>query len=212
MSRQLLDLPINIPWRQIAVSPDMVDEKFCNKNFPFVWRSSMAISIYEPKPEDLPEELCGDQITYIKVTTSITGYQPTKDETELLDQLVEFPDFPAEKEDLRGEIERITKEYFACYGVMLNVAVFPYPNTKKELVERNRINFSKLMGLDGVAPIPLLPGALLDNPYEHTTGVIFEAPSQDQNRLVNLIPLGNGTDAELDLHTKTVISSQHHRD
>ncbi len=60
MSRQSLNLPINIPWKQIAVSQDMMDKIFCNKLFPFAWRSSMAISVYEPPPEDLPEELCGD--------------------------------------------------------------------------------------------------------------------------------------------------------
>ncbi len=44
----------------------------------------MAISAYEPKPEDLPEELCGDRITYLKITTTITGYQPTEEETEVI--------------------------------------------------------------------------------------------------------------------------------
>lgn len=76
MAGNLLNLPINIPWKQIAVSPDMMDDKFCNKLFPFAWRSSMAISVYEPDPDDLPEELCGDRTTYLKITTTITGYQP----------------------------------------------------------------------------------------------------------------------------------------
>jgi hypothetical protein len=83
MSRQLFNLPTNIPWRQIAVSQDMMDEKFCNKLFPFAWRSSMAISAYEPKPEDLPEELCGDRITYLKITTTIQGISLPKKKRRL---------------------------------------------------------------------------------------------------------------------------------
>jgi hypothetical protein len=210
VSRQSLNLPINIPWKQIAVSPDMMDEKFCNKLFPFAWRSSMAISVYEPRPEDLPEELCGDQITYVKVTTSITGYQPSEEETKNLDNIlgeipIRFPDTP--QEDWKEAFDRITHDYFACYGVMLNVAVFPYPNTKKELIERNRIDFSKIRqpGVPNNTSF-LEPGSSLDNPYEHPAGVKFEAPNQQQNSLVNIIPLGGGTNAELDLHTKMVIS------
>lgn len=207
MSRQLLNLPINIPWKQIAVSPDMMDMEFCNKLFPFAWRSSMAISAYEPDPADLPEELCGDRITYLKITTTITGYQPTQEETRLLDNLEEglrisFPDFPIE--DLKNAIDRITDDYFACYGVLLNVAVFPYPKTKRDLVERVRVDFSQLRQPNSTDFFK--PGATLNNPYEHPSGVTFKASDQPQNQLVNIIPQSGGTDAELDLHTKMVIS------
>lgn len=204
MSGQYFNLPKNIPWRQIAVSPDMMDEKFCNKLFPFPWRSSMAISVYEP--EELPEELCGDQITYIKVTTSITGYQPTKKEMGLLDHIVgpsgvQFPDFP--EEGFRGFIDRIAQDYFACYGVMLNVAVFP--SLKRGLLERNRIDFSKIQEQGAPNNSPFLEvGADLNNPYENSE-LKFNS-NQPSNKLVNLITLANGTDAELDLHTKMVIT------
>ncbi|WP_440454051.1 hypothetical protein [Psychrobacter sp. ASPA161_9] len=205
MSGQYFNLPKSIPWRQIAVSPDMMDEKFCNKRFPFPWRSSMAISVYEPKPEELPEELCGDQITYIKVTTSITGYQPTKEEIGLLDHIVgptgvQFPDFP--EEGFRGFIDRIAQDYFACYGVMLNVAVFPSSN--KALLERNRIDFSKLREQGAPIDAPLLKvGTKLEDPYEES-GVSFNS-GQPSNDLVNLITLDNNTDAELDLKKEMVI-------
>lgn len=211
MSRQLLNLPINIPWRQIAVSPDMMDKTFCNKKFPFAWRSSMAISVYEPKPEDLPEELCGDQITYIKVTTSITGYQASKEELDALEKYavglsINFPNIP--KEDMIDAFDQIQLlfAYLACYGVLLNVAVFPYPNTNKKLIERVRIDFSKLQRRDAPVNSPLFdPGAELDNPFIHSSGVKFDS-GQPQNSLTNLIALGNGTDAELDLHSKMVIT------
>ncbi len=43
MGTQVLNLPINIPWKLIAVSPDMMDTQFCDKDFPLPWRSSLAI-------------------------------------------------------------------------------------------------------------------------------------------------------------------------
>lgn len=58
-----MSLPINIPWRLIAASPDMMDPRFGNKRFPFKWRSSLAIYAYEPKSDELPEDLCGQRIT-----------------------------------------------------------------------------------------------------------------------------------------------------
>ena len=67
MPTQVLNLPVNIPWKLIAVSPDMMDVTFCNKRFPFEWRSSLAISVFEPKAEDLPADLCEGIITYVKI-------------------------------------------------------------------------------------------------------------------------------------------------
>jgi hypothetical protein len=96
----------------------MMDTKICNKLFPHEWRSSIAISVYEPSIEDLPEEIC-ERITYIKITCSITGYQPTDIEKRLAK--VTFPDIPTE------QLSRIIGQYFACYGTLLNVAVGPPP-------------------------------------------------------------------------------------
>ena len=77
MPTGVLNLPIHVPWKLIAVSPDMMDKRFCNKSFPYAWRSSLAISAYEPRPEELPEDLCEGRITFLKVTCTITGYQPS---------------------------------------------------------------------------------------------------------------------------------------
>src|SRR5206468_1709866 len=101
---------------------------FCNKRFPFEWRSSLAISVFEPKPEDLPEDLCEGIITYLKVTCTITGYQPTKAETDRAYDhfLPPFGNVPTE-----GQLDDILRDYWACYGVLLNVAVFPFPATPR---------------------------------------------------------------------------------
>src|SRR5262249_22199730 len=133
MATQLLNLPVNIPWKLIAVSQDMMDTQFCDKVFPFEWQSSSAISVFEPKKEDLQENLCDDMITYIKVTCTITGYVRTKPETEKA-----YRDFSygAPTDEFQRKVseglDNIFSKYLACYGVLVNVAVFPYPHTVPE--------------------------------------------------------------------------------
>ena len=42
MTPQLLNLPINIPWKLIDAGPDMMDTNFCNKLFPSAWQTSFT--------------------------------------------------------------------------------------------------------------------------------------------------------------------------
>ena len=115
------NLPIDIPWTLIDCSRDMMDPTFCNKKAPPPFRSSIAVYAYQPKDEELPTELCGKKLTYLKISCSITGYQPTAAE---IDQIVTFVEQVGEID--YSKIETIIREYFGCYGVLLNVAVFPY--------------------------------------------------------------------------------------
>ena len=141
MATQLLNLPVNIPWKLVAVSPDMMDTKALNKRFPYEWRSSLAISAYEPSLEELPDEICDELITYFKITCSITGYQPTAEETE--EGYTRFPNVPAER------LDQILREYFACYGVLLNAAVFPYdPETRKIPEELSLKDFPHIISIE----------------------------------------------------------------
>lgn len=192
MSNGVIDLPVNIPWKQIAVSPDMMDKRFCNLYFPYAWRSSLAISVHEPSLDELPEELCDNAITYLKITSTITGYQPSEGETsdanDLPDVLDLFPEDPTE--DVRNTLERITDEYFACYGALLNIAV--YPAIIEEEVVPIIIDFGELDGQ---------PGMLLPNPFEHN-GVKFEAEDQPNNRMADIYVEGGDGITELDLFSK----------
>lgn len=190
MATCALDLPVNIPWKLIAASPDMMDTRFCNKLFPFAWRSSLALSVYEPSIEDLPEGLCGQRLTYLKLTCSITGYQPSKEETDKI--VTYFPEHPTE--DQRAALERILSEYFACYGVLLNVAVFPGPRKIRKEVT---IDFANLPNGR--------PGTELPNPHE-VGGVKFTADGVPANRLVDIFPPGGDGRAELDLHKGLVVT------
>ena len=186
MPAQLMNLPIDIPWKLIAASSDMLDTNFCNKQFPFAWRSSMAISAYEPKPEDLPEELCDERLTYFKVTCSITGYQPSRAETEL--GHASFPDVPQE------QLNRVLDEYFACYGVLLNVAVFPTPSMEA-LITEHCIPFDRLK-IGGQYPNPCRIGDFT-----------FVAKDRTENRSVDKYPheVGDGK-PELDLAKEMAIT------
>lgn len=118
-----------IPWIFIGASPDMMDWSFGNQAFPYAWRSSLAISVHEPDPPAAEEDpdgdvaggtrrdpLCGQRIAFVKVTCSITGYQPSSGE--------ESGTVVLGNERLE-ELERLTSEYLGCYGALLNVAFFP---------------------------------------------------------------------------------------
>lgn len=110
------EVSIGIPWKVIAASPDMMDVTYNNRRFPYAWRSSLAISIFEPPTAELPSTLCGQKIAFVKVTCSLTGYQRLGDET----------DITFDNESLE-ELSRLTTEYLGCYGALLNVAFFPPP-------------------------------------------------------------------------------------
>ncbi len=116
MTAQLLNLPINVPWCQVAVSESMMDVRLGAHQFPAPWRSSLAIDAYEPPAAELPEELSHLTVTYLKVTCSITGYQPNAEETS---------DGYADLDDGSSDFRLIFEEYLACYGVLLNVTVLP---------------------------------------------------------------------------------------
>jgi outer membrane protein OmpA-like peptidoglycan-associated protein len=119
----------DVPWKVIGASPDMMDVTVGNRRFPYTWRSSVAVSVFEPPMDDeRAAELCGQRLTFVKVTCSITGYQPSGSEPS---GTVTFQDRPLE------ELERLTSEYLACYGALLNVAFFPQG-------ERNTTDLSRL--------------------------------------------------------------------
>lgn len=113
-----LVIPEDVPWQLLCTSQDMMDPNFCNKKFPFPWRSSLAISAYEVPDAQLPVPFCNGRLTYIKLTLSITGYQPTDQEIE--DAYVEFANTPVE-----ADLDDVFAVYFGCYGALLNVAFFP---------------------------------------------------------------------------------------
>lgn len=127
-----MSLPTDVPWKLIAASPDMMDVTFCDKEFPPAWHSSLAIYAYEPDAGDLPTQYCDQIITYLKITCSITGYQPSQEEVGEIGTLSLTSGVPGAPNNLQAPlpnipgdvIEDLIGDYYACYGVLLNVAVF----------------------------------------------------------------------------------------
>ncbi|SCF24596.1 hypothetical protein GA0074695_4737 [Micromonospora viridifaciens] len=73
----------------------MMDTTFGNKAFPLAFRSSLAISAFEPAVDELPPPgIDNERVTYLKISASITGYQPTKAEIDA--GYAQFPDVPIE--------------------------------------------------------------------------------------------------------------------
>jgi hypothetical protein len=68
-----MSLPIDIPWKRMGVSKDMIDQKSGDLTFPKKWRSSIAVFYHEPT--ELPPDYCNRKITYLKIVCTITNYQ-----------------------------------------------------------------------------------------------------------------------------------------
>jgi len=115
-------LPVHIPWTLIASTREMMDRLPVKEDgkiiAPPLWRSSIAVYAYEPKEGELDHLRCGDRITFIKVSCSITGYQLSKEDAGAIIDLTDRWDL---------EIGRDIQQYFACHGVLVNISVFPHP-------------------------------------------------------------------------------------
>jgi hypothetical protein len=80
MSNFKLNLPTDIPWERICVTEDMIDRVVCDARLPTKWQTSMAVFKY--RPHDEYKMYPKYNITYLKVTATITGYQPLDQEIQ----------------------------------------------------------------------------------------------------------------------------------
>ncbi|WP_221392008.1 hypothetical protein [Dyadobacter sp. NIV53] len=117
--------PIDIPWKLIDVSQDMIDPGFCDNAAPTCFKSSIAVFAYEPSQSEIPIEMCGEKLTYLKVTISLTGYQLQTDDWSRLEGIVST--FSS------GELRTILGDYLACYGAMVHISTFPPQDTITDL-------------------------------------------------------------------------------
>ena len=67
MTYSNMSLPIDIPWKRMGVSEDMIDLKVGDLNFPKKWRSSLALFYHEPEQDSLSPDYCNRKITYLKI-------------------------------------------------------------------------------------------------------------------------------------------------
>jgi hypothetical protein len=117
MSNFKLNLPTDIPWERICVTEDMVDRVICDDRLPGKWRSSIAVFKY--RPEDDYQQFDKYNITYLKVTATLTGYQP-------LDKEVQGNiDWDGVDVSTIPGLTDLLNAYNPCHGAILQVVVGP---------------------------------------------------------------------------------------
>lgn len=122
MSNFKLNLPTDIPWERICVTEDMIDPKLCDERFPAKWQTSLAVFKYRPEEENqlYPKYT----ITYLKVTATITGYQPLDKEIQgtINWNGVNVATIPG--------LTDLLNSYSPCHGAILQVVVGPHSKSK----------------------------------------------------------------------------------
>lgn len=227
MATSSFALPIDVPWQLVAASPDMMDTTFCDDTaYPPAWQSSLAIYAYGPSPDNLPAELCNQTITYLKVTCSITGYQPTQAETSAgnfgtppyanpnpiavaipnATQGVGVQDVP--DADIFGDF---VDAYFACYGVLLNVSVFPSATTLPQATPIYLETYTF-----GSGSYPTNPFVAIADGLTAPDGLIFSLIGPDGHAPFSVVQIGadyaiqipSGTILEIDLPLSSSVALQ----
>jgi hypothetical protein len=118
MSNFKLNLPTEIPWERICVTEDMIDRNICDSRFPAKWQTSMAV--YKYVPEEEYQLYPKYRITYLKVTATITGYQPLNKEIQ------GHIDWDGINVETIPGITELLNSYNPCHGAILQVAVAPH--------------------------------------------------------------------------------------
>ena len=116
----LMSLPIDIKWKRLCFSEDMVDQKTCDKKHPPKWRSSLSAFYFEPEKDQQPYS---DQIiTYLKISCTVTNFSPSAREVGLTpDNLKSYWSKPE-------QINKLTQpKTYPSYGALLQVVVGPPP-------------------------------------------------------------------------------------
>lgn len=120
MSINALSLPIDIPWKRLCVSEDMIDRRVCDRKFPYRWRSSVAVFAYEPPEEHQNYE--GMIVSYLKIAATITGFQPDPKEVGIENRRIDsYWNDPAVIENFKD----IVSKYYGAYGAVLEVSIGP---------------------------------------------------------------------------------------
>ncbi|MDH4113851.1 MAG: hypothetical protein OEU89_00140 [Burkholderiaceae bacterium] len=123
MSNFKLSLPTDIPWERICVTEDMIDRAICDSRLPPKWQTSIAVFKY--RPDDADQQYPKYWITYLKVTATITGYQPL--DKEIQGQInwngVNVETIPG--------LNELLSSYNPCHGAILQVMVGPTEDAGK---------------------------------------------------------------------------------
>lgn len=121
MTIATFSLPVDIPWRRIAFSEDMMDPVACDRKLPPRWQSSLAVFEYQPPPDLQRED--GSIVSYLKVACTITGYQAKGREIQMREWIGRSG---LGKSDMTNRLLDLAGSYFPCNGAILEVVVAPH--------------------------------------------------------------------------------------
>lgn len=113
-----LGLPADIPWTRLCVTEDMIDPVVCDNLIPAKWQSSVAVFRFIPQADDQLYEHY--EISYLKVTASITGYQPPEDEIQ---GVIDWDGIHTATVEA---FQELLQTYSPCTGAILQVVVGPH--------------------------------------------------------------------------------------
>ncbi len=193
-----LSLPKDIPWKRLAYSVDMVDE-LMDASLPPKWRSSVAVFYYEVPEEETAEDYPERRIIFLKASATVTGFN-----------LVES----AYQE---REISRITsildgselstwvalrasgwREYYPCYGGILQVSIYPHTQDLEGLVSIDEFTLPNIS-------LENLPEVLKKTPYimdfEPKKREVFEARTESGEFLAGSSSKLNTGKSHTDTHS-----------
>jgi hypothetical protein len=117
MSNFKLNLPTDIPLERICVTEDMIDRVICANRLPAKWQTSLAVFKY--KPDEEYQLFPKYNISFLKITATLTGYQPLDKEIQgTIDwNGVDVSTVPG--------LTDLLNSYNPCHGAILQVAIAP---------------------------------------------------------------------------------------
>ena len=124
---QSLTPPQDITWTRLAFSRDMIDTNFDDMAFRPKWRSSLSVYHYVVPDEETADAYPNSRIVYLKLTCSITGWNPSED--------LRFASEVAQESGTWDDLQRTLWEvilasgwaskYWPCLGAIMQLAVYP---------------------------------------------------------------------------------------
>ena len=131
MPLQSLAIPIDITWQRLGYAREMMDDSFGNLSVPSKWRSSLAIFGYVVPQDQTVEAYPNQRILYLKLSCSITGFNPSE-------ELLASVDLQRERDRLDDlqysaweviQGQRWAETYWPCLGAIAQVAADPPQGT-----------------------------------------------------------------------------------
>lgn len=126
MTIDALGLPVDIPWRRLAYSADLVDRDFLRSGLPPMWRSSVTVFSHVVPLEESQDRYPDTRVVYLRVSTTITGWTPSEDLAGVI-PVEDVGDTPGDWQTTVWEAIAAAgwaEKYWPCVGAILQVAVY----------------------------------------------------------------------------------------